>query len=158
MLVARVGDRLIGLPLGEIAQVLPMMPLWRPPTLPAPVRGFLTMHGIALPVLDGHALLGLGAGGDPGVYSHILELRTLGRRPAGLLVDRAEGFTSVAAFGALDAECSLNGCATAIFQYRGEALAYRIEIDRLLGAAEQEALALLTEEAERRRGEWQVAA
>ncbi len=154
LLAATVAGRLIAVAAAEVLQILPMLPLWRPPTAPASLCGFAEAGGI-LPVLSARALLGLGAEATPALYAHIVRVGKVGCHQAGLLVDRAEGFVIPSALEPLAAGDTLNGCATALFTHGG-AVGWVIDPARLLDAAEGEALAAFAAEARRRRTEWAV--
>ena len=154
LLAATVADRLVAVAAAEVLQILPMLPLWRPPTAPAPLCGFAAVGGI-LPVLSARALLGLGAEPTPALYAHIVRVGKVGCHQAGLLVDRAEGFVIPSALEPLAAGDTLNGCATALFTHGG-GVGWVIDPARLLDVAEGEALAAFAAEARRRRTEWLV--
>lgn len=154
LLAATVAGRLFALAAAEVVAVLPMLPLWRPPTAPPPLRGFAACGGV-LPVLSARALLGLGAEPTPGLYAHIVRVGRIGGQPAGLLVDRAEGFLTPDALEPIAADDTLNGCAVARFTHAGES-GWMIDPARLLDAAAGAVLAALVAEAGRRRADWTV--
>ena len=155
LLTASVAGRLVAIAASEVVQVLPMLPLWRPPTVPAPLRGFAEASGGVLPVLSARALLGLGEDAAPGLYAHIVRIGRVGGRQVGLLVDRAEGFVTPASLEPLASADTLNGCATAVFAHEG-GVGWLIDPARLLGVAEGDMRAALVAEARRRRAEWTV--
>ncbi|QJU56943.1 chemotaxis protein CheW [Sphingomonas sp. AP4-R1] len=157
--IARIGDRRIAFPAAEVRSILPIPPLWRPPTAPRPVFGFLPLDGAVLPVLNGGVLLGVPTPEHAGLYAHILILPQLGEAGAGLLVDRAEEAIVVPeeAILPLDPADTLNSCAIALAE-TDEGRVHVLSAARLLAAAEREALAALGAEAARRLGEWRVPA
>lgn len=157
--IARIGDRRIAFPAADVRSIMPIPPLWRPPTAPRPVFGFLPIAGRVMPVLNGGALLGIATAEHASLYAHILILPALGRDGAGLLVDRAEEAVEITAESVLpiDPADTLNGCATALAETRVGRV-HLLSAARLLAVAEANALAELTDEAERRRSEWEVTA
>ena len=152
-MAASVAGRVIAIAAADVAQVLPMLPIWRPPTAPAPLCGFVGSGSCVLPVLSARALLGLGEEANPGLYAHIIQVERIGGQPAGLLVERAEGFVTPATLSPLETADTLEGCATALFAY-GDGVGWLIDPARLLAKAEGEALAAFAAEAARRRAEW----
>lgn len=157
--IARIGARRVAFPAAEVRAILPIPPLWRPPTAPRPVFGFLPLDGEVLPVLNGGVLLGVPTPDHAGLYAHILHLPALGGAGAGLLVDRAEEAIAIGeeAILPLDPADTLNGCAIALAETK-DGRVHVLSPARLLAEAEQAALAELGEEAARRLGEWQVPA
>lgn len=82
----RLGETRCALPLGAVAEVLPMAELASPPGLPSLLDGFLIRGGGAEPVVALDRVLGM-PGPAPGLYTHLVELR----EPRVLLrVDRVE--------------------------------------------------------------------
>ncbi|WP_293968061.1 chemotaxis protein CheW [Sphingomonas sp.] len=157
--IARVGDRRLVFPAAEVSSVLPVPPLWRPPTSPKPVVGFLPVASEAMPVLHAALLLGLPEPERPDFYAHILVLPALGGAGGGLLVDRAEETVMIAAeaIAPLDPADTLNGCAIALAD-TGHGLVPVLSVARLLATAETAALAELTDLASRRLAAWEVPA
>jgi purine-binding chemotaxis protein CheW len=157
--VARIGDRRVAFPATEVRSVMPVPPLWRPPTTPRPIFGFLPMGESVLPVLNGGVLLGIATVARPTVYAHILILPGLGATGAGLLVDRADDTVTIAAEVVLplDPADTLNGCAVALAE-TADGPVHVLSSARLIAAAEADALAALAAEAERRLAEWELPA
>jgi purine-binding chemotaxis protein CheW len=157
--IARIGDRRIAFPAADVRSIMPIPPLWRPPTAPRPVFGFLPIAGRVMPVLNGGVLLGIATADHASLYAHILILPGLGRDGAGLLVDRAEETEDIAAEAVLpiDPADTLNGCAIALADTRVGRV-HLLSAARLLAKAEATALAELTDAAAQRLSEWGVPA
>ena len=157
--IARVGTRQIAFPAGEVSSITSVPPLWRPPTAPRPVVGFLPLAGAVLPVLDAGILLRVARPARIGFYAHILVLPGAARSGAGLLVDRAEDTIGIAADAVLPLQKAdtLNGCAIALAE-TGEGQVHVLSAARLLAAAETAALAALEDAAARRLTEWDIPA
>jgi purine-binding chemotaxis protein CheW len=154
-LVARIGDRRLAFAVGEVDNVAPLAPLWRPPTLPRPIAGFLPYRGRALPVLDAARLLGLGESGRPDLYAHILILPIAGTDGAGLLVDRVETLVEIGDEERLpiDPADTLNGCAVGLAEVEDRPV-HLVTATRLLAAAEAATLSTLAAAASARLAEW----
>ena len=157
--IARVGTRRIAFPAGEVSSITSVPPMWRPPTAPRPVVGFLPLAGAVLPVLDAGILLGVARPARTGFYAHILVLPGAARSGAGLLVDRAEDTIAitedvVSPFREAD---TLNGCAIALAE-TGDGQMHVLSAARLLAVAETAALAALEDAAARRLMEWEIPA
>jgi purine-binding chemotaxis protein CheW len=157
--IARIGDRRMAFAAPGVRSVIPIPPLWRPPTSPRPIFGFLPISGIVLPVLNGGILLGIPTTEHAGIYAHILILPALGRSGTGLLVDRAEETVMIPPEAVLpiDPADTLNGCAIALAETAGGRV-HVLSAERLLAEAEATALAELTDEAAKRLAEWNVPA
>lgn len=155
-LIVRVGDRRLAFDAGEIAEILPLLPLWRPPTLPRPLAGFATVAGATLPVLDPLPLFGMAArSGAIDLFAHIVRPRNAsGTRPC-LLVDRAEALLPAgrARIGPVSAEASLDGLIAAEIA-TDDGVAHLMSFDRLLDSGERERVAALTEQASDRAAAW----
>jgi purine-binding chemotaxis protein CheW len=157
--IARIGDRRIAFPASDVRHIMPVPPLWRPPTSPRPVFGFLPIAGIVLPVLNGGVLLGIATAEHASIYAHILIMPALGESGAGLLVDRAEETVMIAREAVLpiDPADTLNGCAIALAE-TDEGRVHVLSASRLIATAEATALAELGEEATKRLAEWTMPA
>lgn len=90
MLVA--GTR-YGVPLDRVVEVAPRVHVSPLPGTAAPLVGYLSYRGRALPAVDLRALFGVTAATEP-LEEHIVIARAA-RRPVALLVDRALGLISV---------------------------------------------------------------
>lgn len=145
----------------DVRELLPLPRLWRAPTLPAPVAGFLNLAGEAVPVLDLVRLFGLPEGEDDpaaGLYRHLILLRAApGQTHIALLVTRVLDLVPFAperlrpvADGA-----TLNGCVEAEFELAG-AFVHLIAVDRLLLEEERQALLGLRAAAEARLEGWRA--
>jgi len=85
-------DRTYGVPLEEVAEITPNLPLNRIPHLPKGVEGVLDLRGSLLPVVNLRTRLGLAAEGAP-VPANIIILGLDGNR-IGILVDRVQSVHS----------------------------------------------------------------
>jgi purine-binding chemotaxis protein CheW len=157
--IARIGDRRIAFPAFDVRHIMPVPPLWRPPTTPRPVFGFLPIAGIVLPVLNGGVLLGIETTEHASIYAHILIMPALGKSGTALLVDRAEEAVMIAPEAVLpvDPADTFNGCAIALAE-TNDGRVHVLSAARLVAAAEATALAELGDEAAKRLAEWSVPA
>lgn len=151
-----VADRNVGIAADAVAVILPILPLWRSPTLPDAVAGFIELRGRFLPVLATAVVLGLEnrilvAHG----FSHIICPTGVSASRPCLLVDRVDERRSVdgAAIGVVDAANSLNGLVTGEIA-TDDGVAHVIELDRLLDRFERERLGQITEMAQHRAARW----
>jgi purine-binding chemotaxis protein CheW len=152
LLICVVAGRRIALAAAEVAEILPLVPMWRPPTLPRPMAGFVTVRGAAVAVVAPALLFDADAVLDQvGLYAHLVRLRD---GPC-LLVDRAEGMLSVApaAIRPVDAAASFDGMVTGVADAAG-GTAHVVALDRMLADGERMRIAALTAEAARRADEW----
>jgi purine-binding chemotaxis protein CheW len=149
----------IALPAAGTIAVLPMLPLWRPPTLPRPLIGFVTIAGQPVPVLSPDLLF------DPdhpmaevAFEAHLVRLRGIGSGETCLLVDRVEEMIlpEADAIGAVAPGETYGDCVIAEVRI-ASGIAHWIAPDRLMGAAERAKLDALTREATRRAHEWAIA-
>lgn len=152
MLICDVGPRRFALALAEVVEILPVVPLWRPPGLPRPLVGFADVRGIAVAVLapellfDGAAVLE-----RIGFYAHLVHVR--GSGGLCLLVDRAAEIVVPGAMRPVAVEMSQRGCVTGEIDVAGGAASV-LALDRLLAEGERMRIAALAAEAARRAGEW----
>jgi len=154
----RAGDSDAALKQVEVAEILPLARLDRPPTAPRALAGFLNLGGSPLPVLRLAALLGGAAGTDDDLYSHIVRLKPQEGRPSlGLLVDRvldaaarAESSASVAP------DESLNGVVAETLTI-GDRFVPRLDAQKLLLAEEAARLAEMAKVMAERLAEWSAA-
>lgn len=157
------AGHICALPAAHVRAFLPLPRLWRPPSRPSVLAGYADIGSRAVPVLACDRLFGL-AGADesaaPGIYSHLILFDGAEPRPApfALLVDRATSLGSIDPRQVTPASDrrSFNGCVEGQVEIEGR-LVHLIDPERLLLAEESLALADLDREAERRRGEWQLA-
>jgi purine-binding chemotaxis protein CheW len=119
------------------------------PGQPEILDGFLNLRGIMVPVVCVHRLFQREAP-EPQLYTPLITIRTAD----GLLALRVDSAEEVAAVedGALlpyGPEDSLNECAEAQFDWRGQAVAL-LSIERLLLAKERDCLAALRAQMQQR--------
>ncbi|MBL6455721.1 chemotaxis protein CheW [Belnapia sp. T6] len=141
----------------DVRELLPLPRLWRAPTQPAPVAGFLNLAGEAVPVLDLARLFGLPDGEDDpgaGLYRHLILLRAT---PVALLVTRVQDLVSFAPerLRPVADKATLNGCVEAEFELAG-GFVHLIAVDRLLLEEERQALLGLRAAAEARLEGWRA--
>ncbi len=156
LLICRVAAGKLAIPAGAVAAVLPVLPLWRPPTLPRPVAGFAAIMGATVAVLHPDMLF------DPeaelpaiDLYAHFVRLRGVAAQDVCLLVSRAEEMVTPMDedIRRLASNSAHNGCVVAEVRL-GDEVAHMIAVDRLLDQSEQVKLESLTRLAERRAGIW----
>lgn len=154
--ICSVADRKLTIAADAVSAVLPMLPLWRTPTLPAAVVGFAEVRGGVLPVLATAVVLGwrdmIGAVDG---FAHILcPTDASATRPC-LLIDRVEERRSIDmdAIGAVDPANSLNGVVSGEIAI-DDGIAHVIELDRLLDRFERARLEQMTEMARQRADHW----
>ncbi|WP_162806626.1 chemotaxis protein CheW [Sphingosinicella terrae] len=154
-LLCEIGDDRVAIEAADVREILPVLPLWRPPTLPRPLAGFIRVRGEVLPVLAPAILFGTADAGPLDVFAHIV--RTHGEPHASLclLVDRVEDLVSPdpAAVRPIDAGASQNGAFVAELDLDG-GMAHLLALDRLLDESERARIAALTEDAARREELW----
>ncbi|WP_242662240.1 chemotaxis protein CheW [Teichococcus deserti] len=159
-LLFRLGSRRCALPRAAVREVLPLPRLFRPPSLPKPMAGFLNLGGVAVPVIDLTKLFGLASAAETeqALYRHILLIgRPDGQAPLGLLVDRVLDLLRLAPerLRAVSPEATLNGCAVAELE-TAEGFVHLLAADRLLLAQEAAALSALQEAAAARLADWDL--
>ena len=128
-----------GLRLESVVEIVPMMTLSSPPSIPSILEGFLNLRGTALPVVRVASLLGL-----PQVP---LELHTplvivrRGNLVLALLVNRVTGIVPVPLSGLvpISESDSFNGCVDGRLTVAGRAV-HLLSLDRLLLEKEQRIL------------------
>lgn len=160
LFVFHVGPARLAVDATRIRRVLPLLPLERPPSLPVPVAGFMTLHGVVLPVLATAVVLGLTQQvGTVDAYAHIMVPDDLSERSPALLVDRVEGRVLVPdeRVGRLGTHDSLNGTVV------GEVMlldgpAHLVSLDRLLTSAERAQVEALTLASRKREALWTASA
>lgn len=155
-LIASVGPRRLAFDTREIAEVLPLLPMWRPPTLPQPLAGFVTIAGETLPVLDPLTLFGLAKrSGAVDLFAHLIRPRGSSARRPCLLVDHAEALVTPTAdeVQPIEASASHDGLVSAqIVMAHG--VAHLVSFDRLLSTGESEQVAALARQATARADSW----
>lgn len=155
VLTCRIGARRIAIPARDVLQILPLLPIARPPTLPVPLLGFVTVAGAPVAVLDPVPLFE-GAGRSAlGLYSHLVRLAGAVGVELCLAVDRAEDFARIdeARLRPVPPDRSLNGCAVALAGDE-DAPVHLVEVARLLDAEERARLAALGAQAAARKALW----
>lgn len=110
VVIFRLGDRLFGISVAEVREVVPYAWLDQAPRMPNFVQGVLNLGGLAVPVLRLDMLLGT----PPvaiGLEASILIMKTEDA-PLGLLVEHVEGVRAAAGlqFTAIDDRQSFQGC------------------------------------------------
>lgn len=158
LLILHVGDHRLALPASDVREVLPLLPIARPPTMPRPLVGFVDVRGETLPVLaplllfDPTAMLG-----TLDLFAHLV--RTHGptlERPC-LLVDRVEAMVTPqpGALRPIAAEASYNGAILGELALE-DGSAHLLSIEQLLSEGERQRVAALTEQAALRAADWTV--
>ena len=142
LLLAVIGDRRIALRSDEVAAVLPLPRLQRPPSTPPPVLGFADVGGQAIAVIAPLVLLGEAPPPTPDLYSHLILLA--GDVGIALLVDRVIDHLSLPkdAMRAVAPAETANGCIVALFG-DGDEATHLLAADRLLIEAERRRIATL---------------
>ena len=161
LLSCRVGAIRIALDAASVVQILPLLPLWRPPTLPRPLVGLIDVRGAVLPVLDPGSLFGDDTTASmPDLWAHIVRPRGTDRGLPCLLVDRVEDVVVPApdAVRPVAADKSFNGAVVAEVSLADGEVAHLLSLDRLLDAAERAQVVAITAETSRRAALWSVAA
>ncbi|MHA3842174.1 chemotaxis protein CheW [Sphingomonas aestuarii] len=154
--ICSVADHKLAIAADAVSTVLPMLPLWRAPTLPAAVVGFAEIRGGVLPVIATAVVLGWReAIGAVDGFSHILCLSEPSATWPCLLIDRVEERRAVDpdAIAPVDPVNSLNGVVTAEIAL-DDGVAHVIDLDRLLDSFERERLEQMTEMARARADHW----
>lgn len=120
VLVFRLGETRLSLPLESVVEVLPLPLLHQPPGLPCLLEGFLNLGGEAVPVVRLDRLFRL-AEMSPGLYTPLVLLRAPGH-PVALLVDAVLGVGPADAGTAtpLPEGTTLNECVTGYVVWKGE--------------------------------------
>jgi purine-binding chemotaxis protein CheW len=158
LLLFRAGDHRLALPARDVREVLPLLPIARPPTLPRPLAGFVEVRGETLPVLA-PALLFDGGGtlGTLDLFAHLIRPHGPTATTPCLLVDRVEDVVvpDADAVRPVDPEASHNGAILAEVTLP-DGTAHLLSLARLLDEAERERLAALSAQAQARAAEWTI--
>lgn len=158
LLICRAGHLRLAFDAADIREVLPLIPLWRPPTLPVPLIGFVRAEGQVLPVLAPGVLFGDASVPESiDLFSHLLRPHGAGGQIPCLLVDRCEEMRSVERIdiGPVEPGASHNGVVTGEVPL-ADGIAHLLSLERLLNEGERARMQALTEEAQRRAREWAV--
>lgn len=156
MILFEVGGARCALPRPAVRVLLPLPRLARPPSLPAPLEGFLNLAGAAVAVIALARLFGLAETAVDPIYRHlVLVSGPASPRPIALLVDRALDLLTVSPGDLLPADPadSLAGCVEARIEAPGGPI-HVLSLDRLLLAEERTRLAALTAAAQERLESW----
>jgi purine-binding chemotaxis protein CheW len=161
LLVFEVSDRVAALTLEDVARIVPMAQLARPPGLPSALEGVLNLNGAAVSVLRLDRLLGLPSR-DPGLYSMVIVLRKevllkgTGCATA-VLADRVRETLSVpeAALLPVSEDDSFNACARAAVSVAGQYI-HVLSPQRLLLEQEARALSEFHAMAQLRLQQWEA--
>lgn len=144
----RCNGRTMALAADEIAEILPLPTLHRPPGAPKVFAGFLNRSGHPLAVIDMPAVFGEESADD--LYRHIVRLRGASRIDQALLVDRVvEAQASATSFEPIEDGASLNGVFAGTLLIEGAPIPL-LDLDRLLLAEEAARIAELSQTIERR--------
>ncbi|MFS0738449.1 chemotaxis protein CheW [Sphingomonas sp. 1P06PA] len=157
LLVFRIGEARFAIDAGRVRDIVPMLPLWRPPSLPAPLAGFVSIAGGILPVLDPAILFGAPPRKAAGLFAHIIRPHGAGAQMPCLLVDRVEDVRSAepAAIAPVSPEHSQGGAVIGEVSLE-DGIAHLLSLDRLLADAERARIADLTDDALRRAADWAI--
>ncbi|WP_076072544.1 chemotaxis protein CheW [Sphingomonas montana] len=151
MLICDVGPVRFALVLSDVVEILPIVPLWRPPTMPRPLVGFVMVRGETVAVLS-PALLFDGDAAMPDTIdlsAHLVRVRG----GAALLVDRADAIVTDPVVRAVTPDLSYRGCVTGMVD-AGGGDAHVLSVPQLLADGAAARIAALTAEAARRGREW----
>ncbi|WP_380931384.1 chemotaxis protein CheW [Sphingomonas arantia] len=153
MLICEVGPVRFALALSDVAEILPIVPLWRPPTIPRPLVGFVMVRGETVAVLSPALLFDGDAaeGAAVDLYAHLVRVRGAGA-PC-LLVDRAAEIVRDAVVRPVADDASYRGCVTGMVD-AGEGQAHVLSVPRLLADGAAARIDALTADAARRAREW----
>lgn len=156
--LVRIDDGEAALPRQDVAEILPLALLDRPPSAPRALAGFLNLGGEPLPVLRLGALLGGAVPDNDDLYSHIVRLKPAGDRPSvGLLVERVlDAAVQPDAADPVSPDESLNGVIAARLSLNGRFVP-GLDTQRLLLAEETARLAEMTTAMSQRLAEWKTA-
>src|SRR5207245_4311039 len=113
LVVVDICGKACGLPLEDVQEIVPMASLFRPPTIPSLLEGFLNLRGTAIPVLPLGRLFGLQER-PLELHTPLVILRGAGY-PIALLVDNVSRILSVSSGALLPVQeaHSFNNCAEA---------------------------------------------
>lgn len=142
------NDRQLALKASEVAEVLPLPNLHRPPGSPKVFAGFLNRSGGTVAVIELATVFGAEAPGD--IYRHIVRLRGAEAQDRALLVDRVlETQARASSFEPLDDQASVNGVFAGTLLIDGAPIPL-LDLDRLLLAEEAARIAELSKAASER--------
>lgn len=152
-----VGDTAFAVPRGDVAEVLPVPLLHRPPGAPAAVGGVFDVGGELLIAVHLDRVLGLAAK-EPGLYAHLIRL-TDDNASIALIVDRVRRIveTARADVRPVDAEETFRGCVVGEFHAGDEQLVHVLSIARILSERERQRLAEYRDLEEARRAAFEGA-
>jgi purine-binding chemotaxis protein CheW len=151
-------SRTCALPQRDVAEILPLARLWRPPGAPALIAGILNLAGEAVPVVSMRALFQLGDE-PPGLYAHILLLSSTAQEARhAFLVDRAMDVVAVDEVQPVAESDSLNGCVIGELPLRDGGVAHLLATDRILMEKEKLRLGQLRQAAQARLAAWEDSA
>lgn len=139
-----VAGEVFGLASDNVVEVLPLPELARPAHLPPITEGLLNLGGHLIPVIRLDLLLGL-AGGQPGVYAHLVVVE-FGNTRVALLADRAVDLIRAPASRVcpVDSNETYRDCVRAEISGWDRPV-HVLAIDRLLSVREREVLDALCE-------------
>ncbi len=153
-LTAAIGTDEYAIPLQRVHEIVPCADLTRVPTAPAFVTGLAELHGLAVPVVDLALKFGAASAPAPGRSVVVVQM-SLQQRPSlvGIAIDRLGRVLKVAPQDvypppALDALVAVEFL-TGVFAGE-ERFVLCLDVDRVLGADEQDAVAALAEARVRR--------
>lgn len=147
-------SRTCALPQRDVAEILPLARLWKPPGAPALIAGILNLAGEAVPVVSMRALFQLGDE-PPGLYAHILLLSPSAREARqAFLVDRAMDVVAVDEIQPVADSDSLNGCVIGELPLRDGGVAHLLAADRILMEEEKLRLGQLRQAEQARLAAW----
>ncbi len=157
LVVCHFGGKVGGLPLENVAKIMPMADLAQPPGLPAPLEGILNLAGAAVPVLRLDRLFQLPER-RPGLYSMLVLLNRTGSSQIALLVDRVSEILTVHKHELLPVaeEDSFNACVVGTVPMRGSVV-HVLSPPRILLERESQSLAAFRTTEELRLAGWRPA-
>jgi purine-binding chemotaxis protein CheW len=156
LLLFRAGDHRLAVSARAVREVLPLLPIARPPTLPRPLAGFVDVRGETLAVLSPALLFDGSAGlGTLDLFAHLIRPHGPAATTPCLLVDRVEDMIAPEpeAIRPVEPEASHNGAILAEI-ILPDGAAHLLSLERLLSEAERERLAVLAAQAETRAADW----
>lgn len=139
VLVFRISEQYCALPLDSLQEIVPMVGLSHPPSMPAILEGFLNLRGTAVPVVSLSRMFSLPER-PYGLYSPIIVLRATDYRMA-LLVDHVSQVWSVTGEDSLPVpeKHSFNDCAEAVVVI-ADRVVHILSPERLFIAKQQQCL------------------
>lgn len=156
--LVRIDDGEAAMSRQDVAEILPLARLDRPPSAPRVLAGFLNLGGVPLPVLRLGVLLGGAVPENDDLYSHIVRLKPTDERPSvGLLVERVlDAAVQPDTADPVAPDESLNGVIAARLSINGRFIP-GLDTARLLVAEETARLAEMTTAMTQRIAEWSAA-